>query len=84
MTNTQKGPTRVETSEESQKTQRAKDYVDSAHKHNCGTIVERSLADEQYQQRKHETRILADRYGIFLTEERWKGKNFVATPEARR
>ena len=32
-------------SEASQKLNRAEDYLHSAHKHNCGTIVERYLAD---------------------------------------
>ena len=38
----------------SHKLKRAKDYLDSSHKHNCGMVGERYLNDEQYQKRKHE------------------------------
>ena len=39
---------------ESQKLTRTKDYLNSAKKRNCGTIVGRFLEDEQYQMRMHE------------------------------
>ena len=45
--NTQKAR-RYGKSEESHKLKRAKDYLDSARKHHCGTIVERDHNDEQY------------------------------------
>ena len=35
------------------KLKKARDYLGSAQKHNCGTIVERYLEDEQYQVRTH-------------------------------
>ena len=41
-------------SEESRKLTRAKDSLDSLHKHNCGTIVERCFTDEQYRKRMYE------------------------------
>ena len=41
-------------SEDLQQLKRTKDYLDSAHKHACGTVVERCLTDEQYQKRIHE------------------------------
>ena len=51
-------------SEESQKLKKARNYSVSAHKHNCGTIVERHLRHEQYQKAVVRTRIHADWYGI--------------------
>ena len=41
-------------SAESQKNKKAIDCLDSALKHNCATILERHLEDEEYQMRMHE------------------------------
>ena len=46
----------VETLQIHKKLKKARDYLGSAQKHNCGTIVERYLEDEQYQVRTHARR----------------------------
>ena len=48
------GSRRCGNSAESQKHTRARDNLNSAKKHTCGTIVERYFTDEQYQKRMHE------------------------------
>ena len=60
-------------SEESKKLKRAKDYLDSAHKQHCRTIVERYLHDEQHQKRMHEPGYTQTDME-HLTDWHWKGR----------
>ena len=62
---------------------RAEDYWDSAHKRNCGTIVERYLEDEQNRKRMHEqgcTRTDMKEFDTIALER----KSYVTTFEERR
>ena len=44
----------METLQNHKNSRKTRDYLESAEKHKCGTIVERSLEDEQHQMRMHE------------------------------
>ena len=59
------------------------DYLDSAHKHNCGTVVERYLNDEHRQKRMHDqtyTQTGVEEFDKIAL----KRKTRVATPAERR
>ena len=68
---------------ESQQLKRAKDDLDSAQKHNCGTIVDRYFEDEQFQKRMHEQGYTQSEVEEF-DREALKRKNYVATHGERR
>ena len=68
------------TSAGSQELNKIGDYLDSAKKNNCGTIMERYREDEQYRMRIHEqgyTQPDMEEYYRKALER----KNYVATPE---
>ena len=62
------------------KLKRARDYLDSVHKHSCGTIVERYLTDEQHRKRMHDKGYTQTDMKEFDRTALEK-KKYVATPE---
>ena len=64
------------------KLKRAKDFLDSAHNHNCRTIVERYLNGEQYQMRMDEQGYTHTNME-YLDRAALGRKNYVATPEEK-